>query len=511
MGETGVGKSTFVNAFVNYLTFDTLAQAEQNDPPVVIPVSFITTTGDDFDEITVKFGDIDPNENFQNDGESVTQYCRSYIFDLNERLRLRLIDTPGFGDTRGPDQDEKNMNNILTYIDQLSHLNGICLLLKPNSSKVDGFFRSCVKQLFTYVTETGYKNIGFCFTNSRSTFYGPGNTGSLLKLMLKQDTFSGIHFESKNTFFVDSESFRYLAAKRCKAKFKEYIVKEYVDSWKRSVTESVRMLRFIQRLQPYYPNKCRSLRKTSLDVAMLGRPLMEMLRLAFFNWKTIENGLHSEEMIIKSSDVGINICSNCTQQHFSTIGSSYIIQYDSVKKENVSNCQCPFNEKHFLIEYTVQRQSNSKQIVTTSTKLQEIFQNYQYKYHILTRFLQQNRLINKHHPFLSVLKRFLDEETYICEKCKSNNDDQINKQMHIMLSSLLNLHENYSEKPVDPNKKLTVDDIYKIIDELMSIPEITQQIECIKRSRQFLLNATERTVEIPSIKNSSFAVLMNSN
>ncbi|CAF5149592.1 unnamed protein product, partial [Rotaria sp. Silwood1] len=214
LGETGVGKSTFINAFVNYLTFNTIEQAEQSDPAIVIPVSFITTTGDNFKEITVKFGDVDSNENFQNQGQSVTQHCRSYIFDLNERLRLRLIDSPGIGDTRGFEQDEISMNHVLTYINQLSHLNAICLLLKPINSKLDVFFRSCIRQLLTYLTPNGYGNIIFCFTNSRSTFYGPGNTGFLLKKMLKQDEFNGIQFEKKNTFCVDSETFRYLAARR---------------------------------------------------------------------------------------------------------------------------------------------------------------------------------------------------------------------------------------------------------------------------------------------------------
>ncbi|CAF4524377.1 unnamed protein product, partial [Rotaria sp. Silwood2] len=231
MGETGVGKSTFINAFVNYLMFDTLEHAEQHEPIVLIPVSFLITTGDQFDECTIKFGDVDSNENYEHQGQSVTQQCKSYVFNLNERLLLRLIDTPGMGDTRGIIQDEKNIDHILTYINNLSHLNAICLLFKPNESRLNIFFRSCVDQLLTYLTPIFYNNIIFCFTNTRSTFFAPGNTGSLLRQMLKQEHLKDILFEKKNTFCFDSESFRYLAARKCHVDFDEFVKVESINSW----------------------------------------------------------------------------------------------------------------------------------------------------------------------------------------------------------------------------------------------------------------------------------------
>ena len=118
----------------------------------------------------VKFGNVDSNEDYEHEGQSVTQQCKSYLFDLNDKLRLRIIDTPGIGDTRGVAQDVKNIDHILTYTNNLSHLNAVCLLLKPNASRLNVFFRSCVHQLLTYLTPAGYENIIFCFTNSRATF-----------------------------------------------------------------------------------------------------------------------------------------------------------------------------------------------------------------------------------------------------------------------------------------------------------------------------------------------------
>ncbi|CAF0803780.1 unnamed protein product [Rotaria sp. Silwood1] len=111
LGESGVGKSTFINAFVNYLKFDKLKQAEKN-PVVLIPVSFAITIDDNFTEQVVKFegNDTLSNEDHDNLGHSVTQHCKSYVFTLKDGnhhgRKLRIIDTPGIGDTHGSGQDD---------------------------------------------------------------------------------------------------------------------------------------------------------------------------------------------------------------------------------------------------------------------------------------------------------------------------------------------------------------------------------------------------------------------
>ncbi|CAF5087328.1 unnamed protein product [Rotaria magnacalcarata] len=78
------------------------------------------------------------NENFTATGQSITQHCKSYTFDLHDggRRTVRIIGTPGFGDTRSTDQHDQNIEHILQYINILTHLNAICFLLKPNASRL---------------------------------------------------------------------------------------------------------------------------------------------------------------------------------------------------------------------------------------------------------------------------------------------------------------------------------------------------------------------------------------
>ena len=322
LGETGVGKSTFINAFANYLTFNSLQQAQSNKPTVIIPVSFLITVGDHFEECTVKFGDIDNsyNEDFNHPGESVTQHCKSYIFHLNRinGKKIRIIDTPGFGDTRGLEQDDRNMQHILEYINNLTHLNAICFLLKPNTSRLNIFFRSCFNQLFTLLDPNAGKNIIFCFTNARSTFFTPGNTGPLLKTMLASLSMNDIPFQKENTFCFDSESFRFLVASQNNILFNNEDKNEYDKSWSASVKESNRLIDYITTKLPVYviENGRQSIKNAQFEISHMIRPMLETIRNILRN--SILYRINSSKVLIelhpKISSHPIAICLSCTRR-----------------------------------------------------------------------------------------------------------------------------------------------------------------------------------------------------
>ena len=254
LGETGVGKSTFINALRNYLAFASLDDAEQKQTPiVVIPISFIMTSGHHFDEHIITFDECHnaKNEHFNEQGHSVTQQCQEHVFDLSATglgHKMRFIDTPGFNDTRGLRQDRQNMRHILLYIRRFPRIDAVCFLLKPNETRQHIAFRSCLRRFAAVLRHIGHSRVMFCFTNSRSTFYAPGNTGPMVKATLLDLQMGDIGLKKQNTFCFDSESFRYFVARRNGMGFEEKDREVYRESWRRSSDESRRLIQCIQEL-----------------------------------------------------------------------------------------------------------------------------------------------------------------------------------------------------------------------------------------------------------------------
>ncbi|KAH9209981.1 hypothetical protein DL95DRAFT_413403 [Leptodontidium sp. 2 PMI_412] len=230
LGETGVGKSTFINAsFSTQLTDKESGEIVQKQ---------------------IKVGS-DQNENDGSSGESATQHTQVHTFVVGDTT-VRLIDTPGISDTRGAEQDQKNMVGILAALRNYDKLSGILILLKPNNARLNVMFKFCVQELLTHLHRSAANNMVFGFTNMRGSNYTPGDT--------------------LNCF--DSESFRYLAAYSQGVKIGD--LDDYNKSWKRSMHESQRLLRHFQSLIPHQTRNTLSLNETRHLIAQLTRPMADI-------------------------------------------------------------------------------------------------------------------------------------------------------------------------------------------------------------------------------------------
>jgi predicted GTPase len=96
------------------------------------------------DSGSLKVSQLCENASDGSKGQSTTQDTKAYQMNAGSKI-VRLLDTPGIGDTRGIEQDKKNMDNILAKLRSVGTLHGILILLKPNSSRLTVMFISASK------------------------------------------------------------------------------------------------------------------------------------------------------------------------------------------------------------------------------------------------------------------------------------------------------------------------------------------------------------------------------
>jgi GTPase SAR1 family protein len=279
LGETGVGKSTFINAFVNYLTFETLDFAmKEEDLTWVIPCSFDAMTMDrtkpesKIQRTKIKVGDR-KDEADGSRGASATQQTTVYPVTIGTTT-VRLIDTPGIGDTRGLEFDRKNMSDIIETLGSYDDLHGVLILLKSNSARLTPSFSFCIKELLRNLHRDAARNMAFGFTNTRISNYTPGDTLGPLEQLLDEHPDVGLSTSTNAMYCFDSESFRYLAA--YKNNFVMPNEEDFRRSWTHSKEEAFRLLNHFQSRQPHMIKSTTSLHGTREVISMLTYPMTDM-------------------------------------------------------------------------------------------------------------------------------------------------------------------------------------------------------------------------------------------
>ena len=493
LGESGVGKSTFVNALANYLVFDTLEEARAHEPVALMPVSYITTVGDDFKEKLITFGDEDSNEDYKHPGQSVTQHCRSYVFPIDDQTKMRLIDTPGMGDTRGLDQDDRNMEHILSFINHFSHLNAICILLKPNERRLNVVLRSYFTRLVGFLGEHVRDNIVFCFTNTRSIFSVSVNTGPFLKKMLQSHSIKDIPFGKTNTFCFDSESFRYLIARMKGIEFGDDEKKEYEESWSTSRNESNRLREYISNvLKPYRREKWQSIEHAQFQITQLTRPMLETFRNLCRNVILQQQNptQRSIELLPKRSSESSAICFTCsftTQciSQFLVVNDNLHIFIDKCKK-----CDCSRRDHidvEYKLEYGNSDPTNEEKVTSMLEELEEMILK-------LGCFLGNTaRTSEEDDPMIRMINLIISQEKEIC---LSQPDEYLNPQLLEKLKQLKNDYQQRRNNSNRENETIDLERVYQIIESIGTTDSIKKQRDVGEKRRKMRIQQQEKELTL---------------
>ena len=149
IGETGSGKTSFVNLLCN--------------------CGKVQALGGDFDfdklEQFRHFNDMSLENAECHKMESKTSGAKLYDVHLSE-LKVGLIDTPGFGDSRGMSQDKDNVKKIIATLEGEEFINCVCLIVNGRQARMSATLKYVMSEVTAILPKEILNNIIVVFSNT---------------------------------------------------------------------------------------------------------------------------------------------------------------------------------------------------------------------------------------------------------------------------------------------------------------------------------------------------------
>jgi GTP-binding protein EngB required for normal cell division len=158
-GETGSGKSTIINGLANLCAKSSML--DRRNIKVAIPTRYLPQSPE--------FSGTAGSEVGGSGVSSQTQSCATYNMTHETPdliVRLKVIDSPGFSDTRGMSQDEVNMNKIIDAVSSLPQpLTSLVLVLNGATARHTINVRNMISRVRGNMPDAVLKNLVIVCTN----------------------------------------------------------------------------------------------------------------------------------------------------------------------------------------------------------------------------------------------------------------------------------------------------------------------------------------------------------
>ncbi len=143
VGETGVGKTTTINTMVNYL----------------LGVKFE-------DEIWYEITEEAAGDQSESQTSEITMY---EVFPMKSPISLTIIDTPGYGDTRGLDKDLEVAENLAALFksnDGVREIDAVCFVTQASKNRLSDRQHYIISSILSLFGKDIVDNIVFLITHS---------------------------------------------------------------------------------------------------------------------------------------------------------------------------------------------------------------------------------------------------------------------------------------------------------------------------------------------------------
>lgn len=195
IGETGSGKTSFLNLLCNYTNIKRLGGFKGL-------------------EQLKNFHDVELENAQSKQMESKTSGTTLYNIELNG-LKIGVIDTPGFGDSRGMEEDKRHTQRIIAALKEVDHVNCICLVINGRLSRMTASLRYVLAEITAILPKKVLDNVVVIFTN----------TANLLALNFEIESLT-CYFgkDVENVFFIENPYCQFEKAKKIESKVKQKLL-----------------------------------------------------------------------------------------------------------------------------------------------------------------------------------------------------------------------------------------------------------------------------------------------
>ena len=179
IGETGSGKTSFLNLICN--------------ANVVHKLGFETGV-----ETFRAFNDLSVENAEERQMESKTSGANQYEVRFDEvGLTIGIIDTPGFGDTRGLTEDKKNTKKIVDTVKEAQYIHCICLVINARQSRMSSNLKYVLSEVSVVLPKATVNNLVVVLTNAKDESDASFDVRELT-------TFLGKEIPVGNVFYIDN-------------------------------------------------------------------------------------------------------------------------------------------------------------------------------------------------------------------------------------------------------------------------------------------------------------------
>jgi len=286
IGESGVGKSTWINAFANYWFFNSLEEAEKSGGCYPIPSRFTTADPQTNKPITISSeGKLLPSAQITKAGESITKAPNEYAF-WHANTAINFIDTPGLLDTDNAgksthDTDKKNVDSIIKLLSTYQKIHAIFILIKANVSRLSDALQYTLTEIFKRLDKSACNNVIFIFTNAGSVNFKPDETRQILQRFLGEKNLPvALPPEKPTIYCFENGIMKYLA--ECKTNIPHKDDDEDAHkSWQRSVDTTKKLIDYLCSFEPHSLAMMMSINDATNMVSMISKLLLDTMMRIF--------------------------------------------------------------------------------------------------------------------------------------------------------------------------------------------------------------------------------------